>query len=284
MAVLGLIAGGRPWISLYDGIVPAEPYVYLDPPPGQPGNPKGATATLALEGGQSPLIAVATPELVPQAQIFAVPGSMILPAGTTKIDVSIAAVEPPALPTDGHIAGNVYAINVTNQAGAALTADPADQVSIVLRAPDPLTATATVARFDGTNWVAVTTDPAGVGATFSAVVTQFGDFAVLLPGPAPSNAASPASSEATSSTLPTIGPEATPAGPIASPAAGGLFSIDRAMLTPLLLGVAIVIVLLVAAMALLPSRRGPPTGRSGTGWSGGSRRSDRPRHRRRDRP
>jgi hypothetical protein len=278
VAVLGLFVSGRPSISLYDGVVPLEPYVYLDPAPGQPGNPKGATATLDLNDGQNPLIAVATPELVPQAQLFAIPGSLVVPAGTTKIDVSIAAVEPPALPTEGHIGGNVYAITVTNQAGAPLTADATAQVSIILRAPDPLTATATVVRFDGTSWVPLKTDPSGLGATFTAVVTQFGDFAVLLPGPAPSGAPSPGASAGEPSS-------ATPSGPSTSPAPGGLLGLDRQTLTFVLGGVAVVIVALVAAVALLPSRRGPPTGRSGGGRGGGAGRPDRPAARqRRDRP
>lgn len=275
VAMLGLVAGGRPSISLYDGVVPLEPYVYLDPPPGSPGNPKGATATLALQGGQSPLVAVATPELVPQAQLFAIPGSLVLPAGTTRIDVSIAAVEPPPVPpSDGHIEGNVYAITVTSQAGAAVTADPAAQVSIILRAPDPLTATATIVRFDGSSWVSLKTDPSGLGATFTAVVTQFGDFAVLLPGPAPTGAATPAATGAGGGSAapgaPSNAPEASVA---ATPAPGGPLGLDRQTVTLVLGGLAVVIVALVAAAALLPSRRGPP----------GRGRPDTPGSRRRDR-
>jgi hypothetical protein len=273
IAVLGLAFGGRPSITLYDGVLPAEPYKWLDPPPGQPGDPQGATATLTLQSGKSPLVAVATPELVPQAQVFAIPGGLILPTGTTTIDVSIAAVEPPALPPNDHIAGNVYAITVTNQAGTPITADPAAQVSVVLRAPDPTTATATIARFDGSTWQPVSTQPAGVGATFSAVVTQFGDFAVLLPGPA-------------ESALPSVSAEASAAGPTAvatapevTPQPGGPFGLDRGTLTIVLAGAALVIVGLIAAAALLPSRRGPPAGRSG--WSSGS--GSGPKSRRRDR-
>jgi len=275
IAVLGLALGGRPSITLYDGVLPVPPYKWLDPPPGQPGDPQGATATLPLQDGKSPLVAVATPELVPQAQVFAIPGGLILPSGTTAIDVSIAAVEPPALPPNDHIAGNVYAITITNQAGASITADPAAQVSVVLRAPDPLTATATIARFDGTTWQPVSTQPAGVGATFSAVVTQFGDFAVLLPGPA--EGASPGVSAQASAAAPTV--EATAPAAEATPQPGSPFGLDRGTLTIVLAGIALLIVGLIAAAALLPSRRGPPPGRSG--WTSGS--GSGPKSRRRDR-
>jgi len=253
VALAGLVVGGRPWATLYDGVIVAEPYLWLDPPPGHPGNPQGATAQLNLEDGGSPLLAVATPELVPQAQVFAIPGALILPDGTTSIDVAIAPVEPPALPTDGHIAGNVYAITVTNQAGATIAADPAAQVSVVLRAPDPTTTTATVVRYDGTAWRPVKTDPAGLGATFTAVVTQFGDFAVLLPGPAPTAGGSPGPSAASSagSSLPAVTP-------VASQPPGTGFSLDRDSLSLLLGALAVAIVGLVALVALLPARRRPP--------------------------
>jgi len=272
LAVIGLVVGGRPSITLYDGVVPDEPYLWLDPPAGHPGNPQGATATLPLKDGKSPLIAVATPELVPQAQIFAIPAGLILPAGTTGIDVAIAPVEPPGQPIDSHIEGNVYAFTVTNQAGAPLTADPAALVSIVLRAPDPATATATIARWDGTTWQGIQTSPAGAGATFSAVVTQFGDFAVLLPGAAASPSAG-APSAAPTTSLPSE--SATP--PSATGAPGTLFGLDKGTLTLVLGGAAILIVALVAVVALLPSR-GPPPPPGWGGRSGGrspSRRRDR---------
>jgi hypothetical protein len=265
LAVIGLVLGGRPSITVYDGVVPAEPYLWLDPPPGHPGNPQGATATLPLKDGKSPLVAVATPELVPQAQVFAVPAGLILPAGTTGIDVSIAPVEPPGQPTDSHIEGNVYAITVTNQAGAPLTADPAALVSIVLRAPDPATATAMIGRWDGTTWQAFQASPAGAGATFSAVVTQFGDFAVLLPG-ATASASPGEPSEAAATALPSESPTA----PVVE-TPGTLFGLDRGTLTLVLGGVAVVIVVLVAAVAFLPSRRPP----SPPGWGGSSSRGSR---------
>ena len=39
---------------LYDGVVPVEAYRWLDPPPGQLGGAKGATADIADPGRQEP--------------------------------------------------------------------------------------------------------------------------------------------------------------------------------------------------------------------------------------
>ena len=153
VAVLGLAFSARPSITIYDGLVIPPPYLWLQPGPGEPGNPPSARTTLPVSGGSSPLLALATSEDVPQAQVFAIPGGLELPAGTTRIDVSITAVPPPPTPpSDGHIAGNVYEFKVVNQAGAAITANPAASVSVVLRAPDPTTASGTVARWNGTAW------------------------------------------------------------------------------------------------------------------------------------
>jgi hypothetical protein len=170
---------------LYDGVVPIEPYVWRDPPPGQPGGAKGATATLAVRDGQSPLIAVATPELVPQAQIFAETGGLTMPAAAGTIKVSIDPVPAEGAPPDGHIDGNVYRISVTDERAAPLTAPASARVSVVLRAPDPTLAEATIARFSAGTWRPLKTSPGGFGGTFLAVVTEFGDFAVIAPGPVP---------------------------------------------------------------------------------------------------
>ena len=177
---------------LYDGVVVVDAYVWLVPPPGAKGNPQSASATLRPDHGTTPLIAIATPEQPPQAQIFATTGALVLPPGTTSIKVSITAILPQALPTDGHIAGNVYRISVVNQAGVPLTAPESAKVSAVLRGPDG-TAGATIERYTNPGWQPLKTDDAGFGSTYLAVVTQFGDFALVAPGPGgPYPTASPA--------------------------------------------------------------------------------------------
>lgn len=272
LALGALIVGGRPFVPVYDGVVPVEPYRWLDPPAGQRGDPQGATAKVDVTGGSSPLLAVATPETVPQAQVFAIPGGLILPSGSTRIDVSIEAVQPPAVPAPAGqvITGNVYAILVTNQAGAAVTADPAAEVSVVLRAPDANQDTASVARFDGTSWQVVATTTAGVGATFEGVVTSFGEFALLAAPPAPT-AAAPVATAATapSGLAASAAGSGGASGLAASGAIGGAPTpgsspgtvsgeSDHTLLTLGLGGLAVVIVVLVAVAALSPGRRSAP--------------------------
>jgi hypothetical protein len=174
---------------LYDGIVPIEPYRWLDPAAGQPAGATGATAAIPVRNGKSPLVAVATPELEPQAQIFAQPDGLTITPGARTIKVSIEPVASEGVPTDGHIDGNVYRISVLDDTGAALTAPASARVSVVLRATDPAQAEATLERFSNGSWQRLKTSPSGFGGSFLAVVTGFGDFAVVLPGPGPSLAA-----------------------------------------------------------------------------------------------
>jgi hypothetical protein len=171
---------------LYDGIVPIERYLWLDPPAGHPGGAKGAAADIAVRSGKSPLVAVATPELEPQAQIFAQPDGLTVPPGAQTIKVSIEPIASEGVPTDGHIDGNVYRISVLDDTGVALTAPASARVSVVLRATDPAQAEATIARFSGGSWQPLKTSSSGFGGSFLSVVTEFGDFAVIVPGPGPS--------------------------------------------------------------------------------------------------
>ena len=171
---------------LYDGVVPVEAYRWLDPPPpGQHGGAKGATATIAVQGGKSPLVAVATPELEPQAQILAQPGGLTLPAGAKTVKVSIQPVPAEGVPTDGHVDGNVYRIIVVDQDGTPITAPAAALVSVVLRAADHTLSEATVERYADGAWQPGKARAADAGPSFLAVATDFGDFAVVAPGPAP---------------------------------------------------------------------------------------------------
>jgi hypothetical protein len=185
---------------LYDGIIPITPYLWLDPPAGQPGGAKGATADIAVRNGKSPLVAVATPELEPQAQIFAPPDGLTIPSGAHRIKVSVEPVPSEGAPTNGHIDGNVYRISVLDDTGVALTAPASARVSVVLRATDPAQGVATIARLSGGSWQPLKTSASGFGGSFLSVVTEFGDFAVILSGPGPSVAATdlPAPSAGTS--------------------------------------------------------------------------------------
>ena len=238
---------------LFDGVVPTEPYRWLEPPAGQPGGAEGATATIPVQGGQSDLVAVATTEIPPQAQIFASPGSLTLPPGATAVEVSIQPIPPPAAsPPDGYIDGNLYRISVTDQSGTPLSAPASARVSLVLRSVESL-ASATIERFDGTTWTPIATSPAGTAA-FLAVVTSFGDFAVVASGtspyPTPTATSGPAgSAEATaegSGPAPASGP--VPSGAAPSGGAGGVGP------TVFLVAAVVAAIVLAASILLAPAR------------------------------
>jgi hypothetical protein len=197
---------------LYDGVVPIVRYLWLDPPAGQPGGAKGASADIAVRSGKSPLVAVATAELEPQAQIFAQPGGLNVPSGARTIHVAIEPIPSEGSPADGQIDGNVYRISVLDESGTALTAPASARVSVVLRATDPAQAEATIARFSGGVWQPLKTSASGFGGSFLSIVMEFGDFAVILPGLGPSVAVSqyPTLAPATAALPSRLGP-ASPA-------------------------------------------------------------------------
>jgi hypothetical protein len=165
---------------LYDGVVVEDPYKWLSPPTGFPGGARSASASGSVRGSLSPDLSLGTPEQPPQAQVFAGQGYLAMPAGTTSISVSIAPVVPSAQPADGVIAGNVYRFSLTSQSGAAIVGQPDGGATIALRGP-PNLASATIERLNGSTWSPLRTEPAGVPHMFTAVVTDFGDFALVAP-------------------------------------------------------------------------------------------------------
>jgi len=199
---------------LYDGIVPIVPYVWLDPPPGHLGGANGATAEITVRNGKSPLVTVATPELQPQAQIFAQPGGLTLPAGSHTIKVSVQPVRTEGTTAEGHIDGNVYRISVTNESGSPLTAPESARVTVVLRATDPAQAEATIARLSGGSWQPLKTSSTGFDGTFLSVVTAFGDFAVITPGQGPGSSVTSVPAQSAGST---VGSATSPAGTAVQP-------------------------------------------------------------------
>ncbi len=168
---------------LYDGVVVIPPYQWVDPPPGQPGDAQGASATIAARGHKSPLLALATPEMAPQAQILAVPGDLTLPPGTRHVLASIRPIAAEGAPASGHIDGNVYRITVTDEHGTPLTAPPSSQVTVVLRPTDPSSTDGTIARYVDGAWHPIKGSSGGFGGSLLAVIREFGDFAVIAPGP-----------------------------------------------------------------------------------------------------
>jgi hypothetical protein len=164
---------------LFDGVVVADPYRWLDPPSGELGGAQGASDTVGVQGA-SPVIALATPEEPPQAQIFAPPGSLILPSGTKSLALSIQPVQPVSQPPGWTIAGNVYRISVVNQGGASATGKVGGDVTVVLRGP-PSATMGVIERYANGSWQEQPTDSGGLPAMFVTSVTYFGDFAVAVP-------------------------------------------------------------------------------------------------------
>src|SRR5665213_3954149 len=58
---------------LYDGVVPEDPYRYLAPAAGQPGDAPAYSGTIAVTGTTTPNIVASTSEIPPQAQPIASP-------------------------------------------------------------------------------------------------------------------------------------------------------------------------------------------------------------------
>ena len=258
VGLIGIVAAQMlaplPAPPLYDGVVPVEAYRWLTPPPGEHGGAQGATATLRVSGGSSPLVAVATPEPTPQAQIFAQPGALILASGTTSITVSITPVPPDALPTVGRIAGNVYRITIVDQSGAPVSALASAEVSVSLRDPNPAASEATMNWLSNGAWVPLRTDASGLGAIFNAVVTDFGDFALVEPGEAASPAGSPAGSAGSSPGASESAGPAVSIGP--APSAVPLAPEPGIPTVTIVAGIGTALVLAaLIVLALLPRRR-----------------------------
>jgi hypothetical protein len=169
-------------VPLYDGVLVQEPYRFLHPTGDQAGSPTTGSDTELVEAGTSPILVVNTTENPPQAQLIAQDGAFQVADGVTKLLAKIAAIEAPAPPTGGTIAGNVYRFSVTDQAGNPVGLTTCDGCrSLILRAPDP-TIEATVKRYADGAWTDVPTDNANL-VGFQVNPTVLGDYAVIEKGP-----------------------------------------------------------------------------------------------------
>ena len=219
--ILGLLAAATVQVGspvamppLYDGVVVVAPYVYVNPPAGQPAGAKGTSEHLRMIGHASPQVVAATSEQPAQAQLVAQQGSLVLPSTATSIDVRITPLDP----QDGagatgaaRILGNVYRITIVDQDGHAATAPASALVSVVLRAPSDVPG-ATLALLVGDAWRPLRSSP-GFGSTFVTVATRFGDFAVIVPGSAGSPSASPPASQPSTASAPPSAGATAPTAP-----------------------------------------------------------------------
>lgn len=203
---------------LYDGVVVVAPYAWLSPPHGLHSGAKSDRETFPVSNGG---FGAQTQEQPPQAQVSLDFGSLLMPAGTKSVIVTIRPVPPPSVaPSDGIVAGNVYRIEASNQAGEAVQVRPGSQITVILRGPTSLLA-AYVELFAGGTWTSEDTDPVGVPDMYTTLVGSFGDFALVSPdatwvpdgetGPPPTAAATAASaaSSATGDAAPQTSATAT---------------------------------------------------------------------------
>jgi hypothetical protein len=134
-------------------------------------------------------------------------GTLVLPPSAAALEASITPLDPSVDETAAgaaRILGNVYRITIVDQAGAAATALASGLVTVVLRAPENVPG-AQVGLVVGGTWHPLKSEPM-FGSTYVAVVTGFGDFAVIVPG------ATPVSPSASGAALSSLAPSAPAAG------------------------------------------------------------------------
>src|SRR5215212_9237088 len=145
-------------LPLYDGVLVAEPYRFLQPGPGEAGDPTSFEADPDVTDGRSPEINAATTESPPQAQLIAIPDTFDVGDATT-LHVEVTAVAPPTVAPPGRISGNVYRIAVTDASGAPLSIDAARRPTLAMRSGGAV-ANGAVARFVDGRWEALPTEHA----------------------------------------------------------------------------------------------------------------------------
>lgn len=188
LLVVGRRAVGQP--PLYDGVLVEDPYRYLEPANGAPGNPSSGTQSVPLDAGVSPALLVATVENPPQAELVIDRDSIALAPGTTAIKVTIQPIPPPK-PSGAtqspafRLTGNVYEFVMTNQAGVPLKLQPGKTVTVVLRSPNNV-ANGIIARFVDGRWTLLPTDNGGLIDLYSTNTSDLGTFGVTLSGTAAS--------------------------------------------------------------------------------------------------
>ena len=184
LLVVALVRVAVPGVSpLFDGVVVADPYRYLSPPPGADGSPSSAAETIDIVDGTSPAFAVFTTETPPQAELLAHGGELSIPAGSRSVKVTINAVAPSGdVPSSG-IAGNVYRFTVTDQEGKPLAVLPGQTITLAMRGPAGIPGDASIARLENGTWRPLSTAPSGLPDFLLANASAFGDFAILGPIP-----------------------------------------------------------------------------------------------------
>ena len=179
----GLFGAAPP---VYDGLpLSAEPYRYLQPPPGFATTPAPASAseTVTVTGAAgAQTVELSTTETPPQATIIFSTGAFAAPVGE-RIVLRIAPIPPPAQPGRGRIDGNAYSFTATGPgpggAPQPLNVGAGQVLTLALRATGAPGAP-TLDRLDSGAWhpLATTHVPP---AEYSVTTDRLGDFALILP-------------------------------------------------------------------------------------------------------
>ncbi|HET6794914.1 MAG TPA: hypothetical protein VFH45_10745 [Acidimicrobiales bacterium] len=166
---------------VYDGLpLSAEPYRYLNPPPGV-GTTKAPTSatntfTGAASGTGQPIV-VSTGESPPQATLVA--STDAFGAAGQAVTIHIDPVAAPAPVPHGRLDGNTYRFTATGPGGAALSVQPGHSVTVALRATGA-PGQPTIDFYDGTAWKATPTTHVPP-SEYSTSPGQLGEFALVLP-------------------------------------------------------------------------------------------------------
>jgi hypothetical protein len=173
-------------VPIYDGVIAPDAYRFLSPAAGEAGHPTSYSADLPVSNGQSPQITAATAENPPQAQLIALAGAFVVPAGATTIHVSITPVAAAVPETSGTLSGNVYRVAVTGPGGVELAMAGPQRPTLAMRSASALS-DAAIARERGTQWQQLETVANAALAVYTAEPDALGDFAVVdLAGGGPS--------------------------------------------------------------------------------------------------
>ena len=272
LVLAGPSVGRRP---LYDGVVVTQPYQFLDPAPGEAADPTSFNGVFDVFGGGSPILSASTGESPPQASVFANQGDLQIGPATSSFTIDIEPVEPSVPFRQGKLAGNAYAINITDQSGAALFPTPGGGFSIVLRQPEEISGKATmVLDIDGDWYEVPSSDSSGKGF-YVATPPELGTFALLVgarqlpslppfspPTPAPSVPATATVGEASSggtrsAAAPTLSAPTANASPVTTPTTSELPvppATAQTSSTSLIVAAALVMLALAAIAAAIALR------------------------------
>lgn len=173
-------------LPLYDGIqLPAQPYRYLNPPRGvhNPGPPTSTSQSFGVSTGKWLYQAINTSERPPQCGVILDDNAVIVPAGARRITVSVHAVNPPSLPQDGPVEGNVYSITATADNGGPVRLRKG-KTTINMRAIR-IHGTPVIEEYTGGQWIHLQTGQYIGIALYGGAANSLGDFALVVPGPIP---------------------------------------------------------------------------------------------------